>query len=378
MNELELYQNIIDLFKSSGFSVDEEKETNIFEVTGYPHYENVASNVLRFFFDTSEEHNFNDLWLRSLLEAYNSISKEKVNFSLLETKNIEREYSNGTEKRIDILIDARPLLIVIENKIEAGINNPFNIYTEMTENYAKDNNVGSYKMVKIILSVNEEKQKESDGFVNVTYDELFKKMDKLWPNYEPTKKWELFAIDFINNLRRRKEDTNMKMEKEWLDFVESNGETLTALLNKLENSINERVSICRTINESLQEIAHTKGVYNSVNATYVSQFITIKMKDGFNVCLETYAMKTATKKEFEDYDKLYVSLWCRANKNYNFDYILTALEKKDAKMRITTGSGAWGKHYILNEILLTDTFNLEKISSTIKEYVEKIDALNKE
>ena len=88
--------------------------------------------------------------------------------------------------------------------------------------------------------------------------------------------------------------------------------------------------------------------------------------------------KTATKKEFEDYDKLYVSLWCRANKNYNFDYILTALEKKDAKMRITTGSGAWGKHYILNEILLTDTFNLEKISSTIKEYVEKIDALNKE
>ena len=175
---------------------------------------------------------------------------------------------------------------------------------------------------------------------------------------------------------KKKEDTNMKMDKEWLDFVDTNGKTLTVLLNKIEENINERISICKSINRNLEELDCSKGVYSSYNATYVSQYVNIKMKDGVIACIETYLMKRATKKEFEDYDKLYISLWCRSSKNYDFDYILKTIGQGNAKKRITKGPGAWGKHYILNEVVLSDTFNLEQISAIIKGYVGKINALN--
>ena len=65
MNDYKKFVELINLFKSHHFSIKEEKETNIFDITGYPHYENVASNILKFFFDTNEVHGYRDLWLRS-------------------------------------------------------------------------------------------------------------------------------------------------------------------------------------------------------------------------------------------------------------------------------------------------------------------------
>ena len=52
-----------------------EKPLNYFSVSGYPHYENVVSNILSFFFDPEKEHDFGDLWIKSLFECYN----EKTN-----------------------------------------------------------------------------------------------------------------------------------------------------------------------------------------------------------------------------------------------------------------------------------------------------------
>ena len=34
------------------------------DISGYPHYENVVSNILSFYFDDSEEHGMKDLWFR--------------------------------------------------------------------------------------------------------------------------------------------------------------------------------------------------------------------------------------------------------------------------------------------------------------------------
>lgn len=378
MDEFETFQKVLRLFEKGGFSKSSKNKHNYFEVTGFPRYENVMSNVLRFFFDTSEEHNFRDLWLRSLLEIYNEQSPEKVDIALIETKNIEREYSDDTGKRIDLLIDARPLLIVIENKIDAEAYNPFDIYTSMAKNYAEDRNIENYELVKIVLSISPKTIKEETGYINITYEELFKRLDMHWSEYQPDQKWKILAKEFIDNLRREKEIMSMKMDKKWIDFVNANGDNLRALEKRIDNDIDERISICKTINNILNDKEHTSGVYTWANSTYVSQFVTIKMKDGVNICLETYAMKIATYKKFEDYDKLYISIWCRNNRNYDFGYILTALDKQNAKERTTREPGAWGKHYILNEIVLTESFDLNKIASTIKGYIEKIDELNKE
>ncbi len=382
MNEFEQFKRVLELFEESAFPNAIKKEHNFFEITGYPRYENVMSNVLRFFFDTFEEHNFRDMWLRSLLESYNEHSLNKIDTSFIETKNIEREYSNGTEKRIDLLIDARPLLIIIENKIDAGVNNPFEIYTKMAERYAGDNNIGDYELVKILLSVSEEFLEDKTGFVNITYEELFEKLDMNWPNYQPVQRWELFAKEFISNLRRKKENTSMEVDKKWLDFVKESGASLANLYSKIDDNINERVSILRKINDNLNELNNRKGVYNSKNDTYVSQYVDIPVKGGFNVCVETYMMKYGTKNanenDYEEYDKLYIALWCRRNRHYDFAFILKALNKENALKRETKSTGSWGEHYILDVYRLTDSLNIDEISEKIKQYVQIINKLKKE
>ena len=158
---------------------------------------------------------------------------------MLETRNIEREYSNGSDKRIDLLIDANPLIVVIENKIYVSVYNPFAIYTKMAINYVKDKQLENYRLVKIVLSLNKEEIDKETGFINITYDELFDKLDELSPNYEPIDKWKMFATEFIDNLRRKKEDTNMKMDQEWIDFVDQGNKDLSDLYKQLEDSINQ-------------------------------------------------------------------------------------------------------------------------------------------
>ena len=41
-----------------------KKEKTFMEVSGYPHYENVCSNILSFYFNPNEEHRLNDTVLK--------------------------------------------------------------------------------------------------------------------------------------------------------------------------------------------------------------------------------------------------------------------------------------------------------------------------
>ena len=62
-----------------------------FDVAGFPHYENVLSNILAFFFYTNEEHNLKDLWIKSLFECYNMRANTHIECG--EFEEIEREHS---------------------------------------------------------------------------------------------------------------------------------------------------------------------------------------------------------------------------------------------------------------------------------------------
>lgn len=366
MSDYEQFKDLLISYVNEQFPKKEKEKVTFFDVTGYPHYENVASNVLKFFFDTNEEHGFGDLWLRSLLEAYNKKASVAVLANSPEVLNIEREYSNGSDKRIDLLIDARPLIIVIENKIYASVYNPFDVYTQMADNYVKDNQIGDSEMVKIVLSLSEENIDPANGFINVTYDELFENVKKHWWDYNPNEKWGMFAKDFIANLQRREGETHMKLDEKWIHFVNENGETLKGLFDRIQNDLDTRISILRKLDEELSDIKKfKKGVWNSKSSSYVSQFIIMSIHDGATICFETYLMKSPSKKDAEDYDKLYIALWCRGNKHYNFDEVLKAIGKERARER----NGAWGKHYILDAIDLCKEFSIPEIASTIRKYV---------
>jgi len=112
-----------------------ESEKNFFQIAGFPHYENVSSNVLRFFFLKSP------LVLKLFLKCvrYTDSMKPKINYDISNDKinDVTREEGTEENKRIDIVIKTDKYIIGIENKIEASLNNPFDKYKSYLDKIAK-------------------------------------------------------------------------------------------------------------------------------------------------------------------------------------------------------------------------------------------------
>jgi hypothetical protein len=85
------------------------------ELSGYPHYENVCSNILRFFLDPSPPHSLGSLCLEAILQA----AKTTGTPALLSNVEVEREVGTDRGNRLDILITSDSHVIGIENKIFA-------------------------------------------------------------------------------------------------------------------------------------------------------------------------------------------------------------------------------------------------------------------
>jgi hypothetical protein len=101
-------------------------EPNFFQIAGFPHYENVSSNVLQFFLS-------NNLVVKSLLDCMGLEYNPAHDFVVY----IKREAATEDNKRIDILISTNKYIIGIENKVNAGLNNPVGEYGSFLKNLAK-------------------------------------------------------------------------------------------------------------------------------------------------------------------------------------------------------------------------------------------------
>lgn len=207
-------------------------EMSIFDISGYPHYENVASNVLAFYLNPHNEHGLQDLLLSSIL---NKVAIEDRN---LKNVLVSREESTFNQKRLDLLIETDNLLIGIENKIFHHLNNDLNDYSYALKKWAQPNNL---EIVKIVLSI--KKEQPSDGFVNVTYEELFTEIRRRMSHYQITKnKWYFYLLDFMNSIEGLA-GSKMKIDENDQFFLD-NFEKIEALLgerNKFLAKLNNKV-----------------------------------------------------------------------------------------------------------------------------------------
>ncbi len=118
------FEKMLEGFKNLNISHPSRRKT-FMDVSGYPHYENVVSNILAFFFDDSEEHGFGNLWLNSLLSCAKRTDLEDAHAA------VEREVFTSKNNRIDLLITSDRYILCIENKIFADVYNDL-------KDYAKD------------------------------------------------------------------------------------------------------------------------------------------------------------------------------------------------------------------------------------------------
>lgn len=235
---IEEWQKILDEFSQHQIEIEE----TFMGVCRYKweRFEEICSRVLKFFFDPNEKHGFRDLWFKALCQLieyqeYCDIDKMKIELEV-PTSNANEEQQNETEDtmqqnddedqnesdsksnskgRIDIILTLPSLVITIENKISAHLNNnPLDKYTQYIDKNFRERKKLFYVLTARTLTEAENDKAQKNGFDVIKYEDLFKNVESMLGKYvaKGEQKYLTFMLDFIQTIR------NMVKEIELTEF----------------------------------------------------------------------------------------------------------------------------------------------------------------
>jgi hypothetical protein len=171
------------------------KYKTFFDIAGFPDYEQVVSNIYKYFFDPDESHGLKNLFLDSLLELAGS----DMTFH---TVKIKTEVFTDNGGRIDILITDESAgqkkidnAIIIENKVYASLYNDLEDYYDSVK---AGNKLGIVLSPKKLSNLKD----KHHAFINILHGELMQKVkSNIGPyfNAMPEKAYT-FLKEFILNL----------------------------------------------------------------------------------------------------------------------------------------------------------------------------------
>ena len=332
-NQLVQFTKMLE--KANAISINKERSKNYFEVAGYPHYENVASSILAFYFDTNEEHGLKDLWLKSLMECYQTKSTNNEfegfysgSFETVEN-GVTREEATPDQKRLDIVIPTKnDFVVAIENKIYADIYNPFDSYSRWI-NKQYDQYEGKIEIVLSLYPVDNtssltgiDSQGNTYCFINTTYKELIAAVQRNIGSYlsEANEKWLIYMNEFIKNIDSLQEG-NMEINKEWQSFLEENNSLIYEYNRKIQDDQKAKVELVKDLANKIQDRINNSSISLSTRAyTYghqsfgehVSLVIDMDKAKGKTIVIEPYFLKPGKKAEdFQHFGIFYVSVWVR-------------------------------------------------------------------
>lgn len=186
-----------------------QPKATLLEVAGFPHYENVVSNFLAYYFDIEADHGLKDLFLKSLFIA---IGKGD-DYQRPEGIRCSREVYTKNNKRIDILIETESYAIAIENKVYHIINNPLEEYHD----YLREEHKGK-EHIGIVLALHNE-QLNDNFFQSLTHHSFGVHLQQQLGLYlNATNSYHAsFVSDFIKTLDHLKEP--MLMDRNSLNYL---------------------------------------------------------------------------------------------------------------------------------------------------------------
>lgn len=168
--DMDSIRKMLDDFIKLDIGKKQQPEQTFMQLSGYPHYENVCSNILSFFFDTGGTHGYKDLFVRSLLEC----THQALSVNACHTETVERECKTDNNKRIDIIFSTEAYVVGIENKIYSNVYNDLNDYEAYVAKLSEENDKIP---VCILLSIYDNGGAiENSGFTNITYKRLIEKL----------------------------------------------------------------------------------------------------------------------------------------------------------------------------------------------------------
>jgi PD-(D/E)XK nuclease superfamily len=215
------------------------EESTLFEIAGFPHYETVISNFYNYYFDLSQSHGFEDLFITSLLNIINQKSKDSFTFNIKSYTSL-REVRTNKNNLIDIVLIEGEVnekfpsdtqyesAIIIENKMFASLYNDLNDYYSSIKS---TNKIGVVLSIKPIFISHK-------NFVCITHKELIDEITNQSITYFLDVSERQIAIfkDFIKNLQSyyNNNKTNLEMDKH-IDFFFKNGSKVKRLMDEYDN-----------------------------------------------------------------------------------------------------------------------------------------------
>ena len=223
----------------------EDTFVTFMELSGYPHFENVCSNILSFYFDTQQKHGLKDLAIKSLLQCIP-----------------ESDYGIKDLKRIDLVIDCNDFCVSIENKIFHWLHNDLAIYeSEINKKFPNQKNY------HIVLSL--KKENVTGRFVSITYEQFFNRLKSNLGHYsiEGNNTYIIYLLDFIKTIENHYKMTDVN--KEMFQFLISNQE----IINEIETEKNKLKNLLiGTVNKISQRIEfENPNFYKKWIDTYASE-----------------------------------------------------------------------------------------------------------
>lgn len=187
------------------------------------------------------------------------------------TENVECEAVTFKGKRIDILLELPELVICIENKINAKLDNDLCNYQEHCGRLAKPENKA---FVGIVLAPRrlDDRILKSSRFVSITYTELVEKIRLSMGEYmaRENTKFHYLLFDFIEQSRRLNGEHSMLEEEdlEFLEFWTKNPDTVQFVLDRhatIQKNLFDTVSSFReTLKKELNQNSEFK-IYREPN-----------------------------------------------------------------------------------------------------------------
>lgn len=202
------------------------RQPTFLEIAGYPHLENVCSNILAFYLHPENAHGMGDLML-GVLQAMLPVH----DFPPAVEVDIRREETTQHGKRIDIVVDAGSYVIAIENKIYHSTNNPFEEYHRHLEHVS-----AGRPSFGVLLSLRppERAAVELHGFYPVSYRDFFGRVrDELSPR--PLRSQEPY-VSLLRDVAQTFADLDQEasMDVERRDFFKNNRGAIESLLAEVK------------------------------------------------------------------------------------------------------------------------------------------------
>lgn len=298
------------------------REQTFMEIAGYPYFENVCSNVLQFYLQPSNEHGFGTLLLDALAML---INKEIV----IDRQNIDvrREELTAEGNRIDIVIESDNFVFGIENKVFAGLKNPFDEYAEHLERMCKGRQV-----YKVLLSLRPiQPSPELQGFYPVSYNLFFQQVIANIGSYFLTAQEHhiTFLRDFIQTMQNLQKSTAMDMQR--LAYFRDNQQNIEMLLtevNGLREEMREKVKQLKEITESDIDVSPysiASGLWRSSTGLRDVIWYTVKLSDSLWLQFDVLLTPAGWTMGFY-------------NRRGSFDQVKQWVEKQGIKVESTTAS----------------------------------------